>query len=934
MTPTNAGDPHRTTNHSPSATDRRDGITTDFSPDSLMETAGSHVADGKDVRVDGRPEHPIESPSAIPGYQIEGILGRGGMGVVYKARHLALKRVVALKMILSGGHANPEVRQRFRSEAEAVARLQHPNIVQIYEVGEQEGLPFFSLEFVDGGPLDKKITGIPQPPREAAQLVETLSRAMHFAHEKGIIHRDLKPANILMTQNGVPKITDFGLAKCLEERDSNQTKSGTIMGTPSYMAPEQARGDVHAVGPHSDLYTLGSILYELLTGQPPFHGVNPMDTVIQVTRNEPIPPSRVQSKIPRDLETICLKCLQKEPAKRYANCFELANDLHRYLAGEPIRAVPVGNIERLWRWCKRNPKLAAATAAIFLMLAVVSIGSMWSAFTISAEKKLAEENEKKAIASEKIAQEQKALAQEKEQKALASEKVAEDQAKLALNTLGLLINKVQSQLNKQPGAGQLKRDLLETAMNGLKLVTASESGKLRRYTSDAYLKMGFIARELGNTAEAFDCWNQFYVMAQTALKDNADNERLKLEMAWACRSLGEISVETGDLKKALTYYQSALKLRKELAAVPLVERMKRNAKLREEDRLTPSVNQLQVSEDYTRVGLTYYFQGESAQAEEPVLKSLGLRENLLKETAQNQALWFMTANPPAGPAALTVAASVPNLVEQIGEMRQNLARNYHLIGEIYFRLKKLAQARVYYQKCEDIREAILRDDEESVERLQQIGKRRPPDYRLMGDLAEFQQMYGGMLFSLGAPLSDVLPHIDRAIALSRRVLEIDKSVEPQANLAKSLYTRGVVAARTSDRVTAAKCFDECLEIRESLAEKDAKSYLKKLNLLVVLARVGKHQRAAQLAEELRSGHEKNADFLIHAARCYAQYALAVPSNLTLRARYQELALAALQSALQNGYKDIIVLEADPDLDPLRDTSAFKKMINEFKGKGS
>jgi serine/threonine-protein kinase len=833
-------------------------------------------------------------------------------------------------MILASAHAGQLQRTRFQIEAEAVARLQHPNIVQIYEVGEQEGLPYFSLEFVDGGPLDKKITGIPQPPREAAQLVETLCRAMHFAHEQGIIHRDLKPANILMTQDGVPKITDFGLAKLLEEETSSQTKSGTIMGTPSYMAPEQARGEVRAVGPHSDLYTLGAILYELLTGRPPFHGANPMDTVMQVTRDEPIPPSRLQPKTPRDLETICLKCLQKEPAKRYANCFELAMDLHRYLAGEPIQARPVGNVERLWRWCKRNPRLAGAAAAIFLLLLVVCIGSTWAAFTIRAQKKLAEDNEQKAIASEKIAQEQRALAQENEKKALASEKVAEDQAELALSTLGLLINKVQSQLNKQPGAGQLKHELLETAMNGLKRVTGGASGKTRRYTSDAYLKMGFIARELGNTAEAFDYWNQFYELAQSAMKDNADNERLKLEMAWACRSLGEISTEMGDLKKALTYYQRALELRKELAAVPLAERRQRNAKLSAEDRLTPSMSQLQLSEDYTRVGLIHYFQGESAQAEEPVLKSLGIRENLLKDFAWNQAVWFMTANPQAGPATLTVVASVPNQVEQIVETRQNLARNYHLLGEIYFRLKKLDQSRVYYQKCEDVREAILRDDEEDVQRLKQIGKARAPDYRLMGDLAEFQQMYGGMLLALGAPLADALPHIDRAIELSRRVLEIDKSAEPQQNLAKSLYARGVVAARGGDRVTAGKCFDECLEIREALAAKDARSYRKKLDLLVVLARVGKHPRAAQLAEQLRSGHEKNTDFLIHAARCYAQCALAVPSDLTLRPRYLELALAALQSALKNGYKDIIVLETNPDLDPIRGSAAFKKMIDEVK----
>ncbi len=854
----------------------------------------------------------------VAGYQILGELGRGGMGVVYKARQRGLHRLVALKMILAGAHAGSTQLTRFQIEAEAVARLQHPNIVQIYEVGEREGLPYLSLEFVDGGPLDKKIAGIPQPPRDAAQMVETLSRAMHFAHEQGIIHRDLKPANILMTQDGVPKITDFGLAKRLEEEDSSQTRSGTIMGTPSYMSPEQARGEVRAVGTHSDLYTLGAILYELLTGRPPFQGANAMDTVMLVTRTEPVPPARLQPNTPRDLETICLKCLQKEPAKRYTNCFELANDLRRYLAGEPIQARPVGNVERLWRWCKRNPKLAAATATIFLLLLVVSIGSTWAAFTIQAEKKIADE--------------QKALAQENERRAQAGEEAAEDQAQLALNTLGLLVNKVQRQLGRQPAQQQLKRELLQTAMFGLKRVTGSASGKTRRYTSDAYFKMGGIARELGMTQDAVEYWQQYYDMAQAALKDNPNNERLKLEMAWACRFLGEVSYEMGDRKKALTFYERALEFRKDLAAVPLAERMRRNALLNEEDRLTPRVNELMLSEDSTRIGLIHYFQGESAEAEEPVLKSLAIREGILKDTARNEAVWFLTANPLSAPATLTVVASVPNQVDQINEVRTNLTKNYHLIGEIYFRLKKLDQSRLYYQKCEAIREAILRDDEEAVEHLKQAGKPRPPDYHLMGDVAEFQQMYGRMLLALGAPLPEVLPHIDRAIVLSRRVLELDKSVEPQQNLAKSLYARGQVAARAGDRGMAGTCFDECLAIREALAEKDAKSYQKKLDLLLVLPHAGKHERAAQLAEKLRAGHEKDADFLVHAARCYAQCASAVPSDPTLRPHYLELALAALQAALQNGYKDVFLLETDPDLDPLRDGSAFQKLIDEVKRK--
>ena len=252
----------------------------------------------------------------VPGYEIVGELGRGGMGVVYKARQRGLNRWVALKMVLAGAHAGPSQLARFQTEAEAVARLQHPNIVQIYDVGELDGLPYFSLEYIDGLSLDQKIHRQPQPPREAAHLIETLARAMDYAHENGIIHRDLKPANVLMTSDGKPKITDFGLAKRLEE-DSSQTKSGTLMGTPSYMAPEQARGEIKEVGPLADVYSLGAMLYELLTGRPPFLASSAMDTIMQVTRDEAMAPTRIVPGTPRDIETICMKCLQKESDKRY-----------------------------------------------------------------------------------------------------------------------------------------------------------------------------------------------------------------------------------------------------------------------------------------------------------------------------------------------------------------------------------------------------------------------------------------------------------------------------------------------------------------------------------------------------------------------------------------------------------------------------------------
>ncbi|MBM3995222.1 MAG: hypothetical protein FJ303_13875 [Planctomycetes bacterium] len=304
----------------------------------------------------------------IPGYEIIRIIDQGGMGVVYEARQINANRIVAIKMV-SGARLKPKAVVRFRAEAESAARLQHPNVVQIFEVGEVNGKPFFSMEYVAGGTLAERLAAQPVLARDAAALVETLARAVHAAHGRGIVHRDLKPSNVMLTADGTPKIADFGLAKRLDD-DSGHTHSGEVLGTPNYMAPEQAEGRKDLIGPATDIYALGAILYELLAGVPPFRGSSPLDAMRLVVSTPPTPPSQIVASVPTDLEAICLKCLEKAPEHRYASALELAEDLRRYLDGQPVTARHIGVVQHTWRYVRTHPQTAALAILVGVLFLI------------------------------------------------------------------------------------------------------------------------------------------------------------------------------------------------------------------------------------------------------------------------------------------------------------------------------------------------------------------------------------------------------------------------------------------------------------------------------------------------------------------------------------------------------------------------------------
>jgi predicted Ser/Thr protein kinase len=472
----------------------------------------------------------------ISGYDIERELGRGGMGVVYLARQRALDRVVALKVIRSAAEAGSDEVARFRSEAEAIARLQHPNIVQIFEVGDWHPpggppAPFCALEYIDGGTLHDLGDGHPVAPRKTAEVMELVARAVHAAHRAGIVHRDLKPANVLLTRDGTPKLTDFGLAKRLDT-DQSQTSTGTVMGTPLYMAPEQAAGRVHEISPATDVYSLGAMLYEFLVGRPPICGETMVDTLVMVQQVDPVPVRRLQPNCPRDLETICLKCLEKQPRRRYATAVDLADDLRRWLDGEPVRARPVPAWERAWKWARRRPAAAALMAVGTLATVGFAVGGWAYA-----------ENQRRLTAA--------AVAQR--DRADANRKLAEKAVK------DLLLNVGSDTIARDPGMERVRKKLLKLGRDyyGHLAAQASDDPDARREAARARRLAGDIHVMLGDPDAAEHDYDAAVTELGELVKLPRGSRAARAELARTLTGRGDARVTTGRPAEAEAAYRAA-----------------------------------------------------------------------------------------------------------------------------------------------------------------------------------------------------------------------------------------------------------------------------------------------------------------------------------------------------------------------------------------
>ena len=740
----------------------------------------------------------------IPGYDVIGVLGRGGMGVVYLARQTRLRRPVALKMILAGEHADPAELARFQSEALAVAQLQHPNIVQIHEVGEHDGLPFFSLEYLAGGSLHRKIRREPQPPNEAARLVETLARAVQYAHAHGIVHRDLKPANVLLAEDGTPKVTDFGLAKAVED-DSSRTRTGTILGTPSYMAPEQARGAVHEIGPPADVYALGAILYELLTGRPPFQGASVLDTLEQVRSREPVPPSQLL-KVPRDLETVCLKCLQKEPRKRYVSAEALADDLRRFVDGLPVLARPVSAPERAWRWCRRNKLVAGLAAGMFLSLATAVAVLSGSLMIVSAARDDAREKEKFANEQKVIADGAREVAQEKE-------KVAREQSQVAIGTVYSVVNTFQQRLKAIPELRDLRMSLLDEADKGLeKVVRDADEAKYDRTAAGVFQRRGDWALEVNQPEKALELYRKSHAITARLETESPQDPLAKRNHAVTTSKLAEVALRLGRPDEAQAHHREVLRLRLGWAELdPTGDDPKRA-----------------VAKTYGDLGRVALESGRPGEA---------------RDYYRNSEAWQSK-----------LSAKAQEIVEARRERAALLAR----LGEVCFKLDDGPAAQDYAARALAIRRPMA--DREKPPRVVArldlaLSHLQAGDISLLllGDPAAARKSY-----EAGLTLRK------QTLGASR---ETD---EGSALLAEAYYRVATACLKAGQAKDAEANYRECLTLRRKLAAVQKDNPAAQVDLLVALARCGHAAEAAPLADALRRRLDDNPYLLYHLACAYAQ----------------------------------------------------------------
>ena len=799
---------------------------------------------------------------SIPGYEVEAVLGVGGMGVVFKARHLQLNRVVALKMLIAGTYAGPPERARFQREAEAVAGLCHANIVQLYEVGEHEGRPYFAMELVDGGNLSQKLASKPQPVRRAAELVAQLAEAVSVAHSAGIIHRDLKPANILLTADGTPKITDFGLARRLEGED-RLTWTGTAIGTPSYMAPEQASGAGGPVGTAADVYGLGAVLYELLTGRPPFRGGTALETFRHVLAHEPVPPSQLNPQVPRDLETVCLKCLKKEPQQRYSSAAALADDLRRYLLGHVILARPVGHTEKVGKWIRRNKVVASLSAIAVLALLVGALASLVFAFKAGRQEEIATDKagklEKQAIELQEqtlAAMKNAQLAKENEEKvvqALAAERKARQHAFDALESI--TANVVKRKFAQGAVLTEDDRAFLRGIIAQLQAFAAITADDVdnRKMQAGGRMRVAVMRSHLGEAKEAEQDFDEAVSLYNRLAADFPSQPEFRQWVAKIQNDRGLLLRDMGRLKEAEQDYSQALSIQKQLAT----------------DFHSVAEFRQQLASFYINRGVLLSNTGRLKEAEQDYSQALSIQKQLATdfpsrpELRRAMASFYINrgvllsntgrlkeAEKDYG-QALSIQKQLTNDFPSLPEFRQDLAKSHLDRGNLLHTVSRMAEAEkdcdeavgIYKQlaaefpsvpeyrqelaNCLSNRGTLLRatgrllkaekDCDQAVSLCKQLAADFPSHPEFRHGLAA-SHINRGLLLSTMGRQPEAEKDYDQAVSFYKQLMaEFPSLPEFRQDLAKSYNNRGLLLRDTGRLPEAEKDYDQALNIKKKLA---------------------------------------------------------------------------------------------------------------------
>jgi serine/threonine-protein kinase len=802
-------------------------------------------------------------------YQVISILGKGGMGVVYKAYHTPLSRMVAIKMILIGANANETQLARFRMEAESAASLTHPNIVSIYEVGEHRGAPFFSLEFVDGESLSELLDQTTMSPRDAAEILLPVARAISYSHERGILHRDLKPQNILIAADGAPKVADFGLAKRLDDDEGDDlTRAGVILGTPGYMAPEQAR-QMERIGTHTDVYALGAVLYFLLTGRAPHKGPSPLETVQAMLTTDPVPPSTMQVGIDKDLETICLKALEKEIEKRYATAGEFADELQRYLDGTPIIARPITKLERLRKWCRRNPRVAVLSGIAASLMICLCLGGTIASLIINQKKNAEAAARKEAEANAKIAAENATIAETNATIAAENAKIAEDQAELALDTSRLILYETKDFFQDKPELLPLREGMINTILGGV------EEIHTKRYANDVgstlaasgALQLGQIYLYAGAYEQALEkllfAEEQLIALNRDGTLANAANSEMNIALA-----LGDTYRNLGDLKNAESRYLDVEK--------------KRQAYFDENEDFSEELKQASMAEVYGKLSRVYQLLGNPDRA-----MKYGTRNVEARRAYSNQ-----------NPGSDEALAELGGALSVLSTVYENAGRT----------------------------EQMLEASSEAL-RIQLQFAENNSNLPNMHNAAKDQKTLARQYLSINRG-PQAIELLEQATATFEKLLDRSDDQRVRSQAIDAYYWFG--AAQQMINQDSSEQYSRAEELQRELLLKSENVNTKGM-LLKILARGGKVESAEAIAAELASDRSQIMN-CGYAAVGYAFISQHV-KDAAAKNEAIEKAISLTKDLIDNGFHDFESLRStDLDFAPLQQNEEFLKMLDEAEAK--